>query len=270
MDSGMTNQNPAAPPQTSQARIDLIHDDEGKDYTLRARAEVLGVLRSLLEHSSLMTAYFNQGHDFLMTSLLKIAPDGNTVVIDVSSNSEMNKRALTSDRLICVANLDKVKIQFVLQGVAPVQFEGHPAFLATTPATLLRLQRRDHYRLAMPVLHPLKCTIPQKTYDGTEKSIEVSVIDISGGGVGIVAKTDGIELSTDMLLPDCRIELPGIGVIVATLRIRSVYEVTLRTGARHKRAGCQFVDLPGKQQMLLQRFIITAERERKARESGLA
>lgn len=266
----MTDQTPATePPKTDPHRIELIQSEDGRDYSLRSRPEILGVLRSMIERGSLMTAYFNQGTDFLMTSLLKIADDSRTLWLDVGSNGEMNKRALASDRLICVSNLDKVKIQFVLNGVDAVQFEGRAAFLANTPDSVMRLQRRDYYRLAMPVLHPLKCTIPTKSYDGSSQSIEVNVIDISGGGVGFVAKTDGVELSTDMLLPDCRIELPGIGVIVVTMRIRSVYEVTLRTGARHKRAGCQFIDLPNQQQTLLQRFIIKAERERKARESGL-
>lgn len=267
----MTDQAPATATSASDPnRIDPIHSDDGEDYTLRARSEILGVLRALFDQGSLMTAYFNQGNDFLMTTLLKIADDGHTLVLDIGSNNEMNKRALTSDRLICVSNLDRVKIQFILDGVDSIQFEGRQAFLANTPQALLRLQRRDFYRLVMPVLQPLRCTIPLKTYDDSSKSMEVNVIDISGGGVGIIAKSEGVELDVDMLLENCRIDLPGVGMITVTMRIRSVYDVTLRTGARHKRAGCQFLDLPGQQQMLLQRFIIKAERERKARESGLA
>ena len=36
-----------------------------------------------------------------------------------------------------------------------------------------------------------------------------------------------------------------------------------------KRAGCQFVDLPGQMLTLIQRYIIRVERERKARETGM-
>jgi len=271
MDPGMTEQSSATEKQnTDLHKVELVQADDGKDYTLRSRAAVMGVLRSMLDHGSLLTAHFNQGKDFLMTSLLHIAAGGKTMVIDLGSNNEMNRRALESDKLICVSNLDRVKIQFILHGVELTQFEGRTAFLADTPESLLRLQRRDFYRLSMPVLRPLKCLIPIRKHDNSTGTIEVNVIDISGGGVGIVAKIDSIELSSDMLLPNCRIELPNVGTIVATLRIRSVYEVTLRTGVRSKRAGCQFIDLPGPMQTLVQRFIIKTERELKARESGRA
>ena len=115
------------------------------------------MLRSLLEHSSLMTAYFNQGHDFLMTSLLKIAPDGNTVVIDVSSNSEMNKRALTSDRLICVANLDKVT-----KSNGRVMLTGEPGSGKEMAARFIHANSNRAAGAIVPVLLPTE----QVTYVG--------------------------------------------------------------------------------------------------------
>jgi c-di-GMP-binding flagellar brake protein YcgR len=262
-------------PLIQEPRPPVLHSIEpaavidNKDYTLRNPSDVLGVLRALQSRAALMTAYFNQGADFMMTALLKVIPETNTLILDVGSDTEVNRRALASERLIVVSNLDKVKIQFVLRGIRSLQYENRPAFSADIPATLIRLQRREFYRFVMPVLHPLLCNVPLKTYDGTEKFAEASIVDISGGGVGLIAKPEALPLASDLLLPDCRIDLPGIGHILATLRVRSVFDITLRSGAQHKRAGCQFVDLPGPMQMLLQRFIIKAERERKARESGL-
>jgi flagellar brake protein len=59
-------------------------------------------------------------------------------------------------------------------------------------------------------------------------------------------------------------------VVHTTLRIVNIYETTLRSGQPSLRAGCQFVDLPTSMQNLIQRYIVRMERERKARESGLA
>lgn len=61
-----------------------------------------------------------------------------------------------------------------------------------------------------------------------------------------------------------------MGILIATLQVRSVFEVTLRTGAQVTRAGCQFLNLPGPMLTLVQRYIIKVERERKARETGMA
>jgi c-di-GMP-binding flagellar brake protein YcgR len=73
-----------------------------------------------------------------------------------------------------------------------------------------------------------------------------------------------------MELPTCDIGLPEVGTISAALRLRSVEEVISRSGARSKRAGCEFIKLSEPMATLIQRYIIKTERERKARESGMA
>jgi c-di-GMP-binding flagellar brake protein YcgR len=95
------------------------------------------------------------------------------------------------------------------------------------------------------------------------------VIDISGGGLGVMAPPEGLEFETDHLFENCRIELPDVGTVLATLRVCNVFEFTTRSGVKSKRAGCQFVDLPGQMLTLIQRYIIRIERERKARETGM-
>ena len=57
--------------------------------------------------------------------------------------------------------------------------------------------------------------------------------------------------------------------MTGTIVVRSVFESVTRTGVKSKRAGCEFVKLPGSMLTLIQRYIIKVERERKARESGL-
>jgi c-di-GMP-binding flagellar brake protein YcgR len=61
-----------------------------------------------------------------------------------------------------------------------------------------------------------------------------------------------------------------VGVVITTLEVRNVFEITLRNGTRVTRAGCQFANLAGPMLTLIQRYIIKVERERKARESGMA
>ena len=246
-----------------------IPDDEGKDYSLRSSREIQRVLQSLIDHKALITAYFNAGNDFLMTSVLEILEDDDEIVLDLSNNPEMNQRALSADHIICVSLLDKIKIQFVLEGVKPTQFENRAAFLADIPQSVLRLQRRESYRLTLPVLQPLNGIAQLQTNDDKVASIGMHIVDISGGGVGIVSRSNEVELAVGMLLENCRIELTGVGTLTVTLVVRSVFELVLKTGARQKRAGCEFLNISGQQDNLLQRYIIKAERERKAHDSGM-
>lgn len=226
------------------------------------------VFRGLVEHVSQITLFFNEGRDMVLTSLLGYSDAG--LVLDFGASAEMNRKSLEADKLFCTAKLDKVKIQFVLRGVKRIDAHGRPAFLAPLPDSLLRLQRREYYRLQTPITRPLKCTIDFPVAGGSTHRIESHVADISGGGVCLTGLPSHLPLEKDMELPGCNIGLPEVGVIAAVLRLRSVEEVISRSGTRSKRAGCQFVKLTEPMVTLIQRYIIKTERERKARESGMA
>lgn len=250
-------------------RFELMQADDYSKYLLHSKKEILFLLRAMRDKGTLITVYFNQGSDFLLTTLLAVPAEGNALLFDPGSNAEMNRKALESDKLVFIATHEKVKIQFTVRHLARSEHEGREAFRAAVPDELLRLQRREYYRLTAPIAHPLRCTIPVKMADGSRSSFETTVIDISGGGLAVMAPPEGIEFETDHLFENCRIELPEVGTVIATLRVRNVFEFTQRSGARHKRSGCEFIGLPGHMLTLIQRYIIRIERERKARETGM-
>jgi c-di-GMP-binding flagellar brake protein YcgR len=240
---------------------------EYSQFMLRTHNEVSLVLRGLYEHVAQITVYFNEGRDMLLTTLAAVGD--KHLILDFGPNNDLNRKALGVDRHFCVTTLDKVRIQFILRGFEKVEHEGRQAFRAALPDEVLRLQRREFFRLVTPVARPLKCLLPIPLPDGTQHLHEAHVFDISGGGIGMSAPSADIPFETGMEFSGCRIELPEVGIVSGTLRIRSIFEVTLRSGTRIKRAGCEFVKLPGPTLTLIQRYIIKVERERKARESGM-
>ncbi|HUW36320.1 MAG TPA: flagellar brake protein [Rhodocyclaceae bacterium] len=252
--------------QAGQRKSALDVDDDFSKYQVHSKTEILSILRGLQQQGSLITFYFNQGYDFLLTSLLDIAADGKTLVFDYGSNMEMNKRALDIDHLDCVSSKEKVKIQFALDGLDSIKFEGRDAFLGNVPATLVRLQRREDFRLTTPMANPIKCKIPIPQQDGSLKSVVATLVDISGGGLGLTVPPDEAGFTVGAEFSHVRFDLPKVGAITASMRIRNLYDVTTPSGRVHQRAGCQFISLPGPMVTLIQRYIIQVERERKLRE----
>lgn len=245
----------------------LLEPGEYKQFMLRSHNEILAVLRGLCEHVAQITVFFNEGKDMVLTTLAAVADDH--LIFDYGPSSELNRKALAAEKHFCVASLDKVRIQFILRGFAKTELDGRPAFRVALPDEVLRLQRREFYRLVTPIARPLKCLVPIPLSDGNLHLHEAQVFDISGGGLGLSAPPEGIPFGRDMRIPDCRIELPEVGFVTGTLKVRSVFEITLRSGTRTRRAGCEFINLPGPMMTLIQRYIIKVERERKARETGM-
>lgn len=234
-------------------------------FLLYADGEIRQLLHSIAEHGELVTLYFGGGSDFLLTSVLAVGEEW--VLLDYGSREDLNQRAINSPKLAFSTSRDKIKVQWSSTRLWRVTHEGQPAFCIALPRSLLRLQRREYYRLAAPIANPLKCRLPAAP---GAKSFEFSVADISLGGVALHGPIEDAKLEVGTRFDKCEIPLPEIGTLAATIVVANIYEVTMRNGAISKRCGCRFVDLHGKMSVLLQRYIHRLERERHERLARLA
>jgi flagellar brake protein len=260
---------PDAQPSASGSKTALELEQQGfSQYLLYSRSEILFVLRSVMQKKCMLTVYFDGGRSFFLTTLLAISDDGNWVYFDFASEPEIARRALVANRLMFTTMLERVKVQFSLDGLQQVSAGNRPAFAGRSPETLLRLQRREHFRLATPVANPLRCIMELPT-SGDSRKHELTVLDLSGGGIGL-AIPDALlpHFAIGTVFPECRIDLPEEGRLATSLCVRNVFAATNKAGNQYKRAGCEFIDLPGTALTLVQRYITRFEREHKARESG--
>lgn len=259
---------PYNPEQEVPPRVALKASDDYGKYLLDGKTEIAYFLRALAEAHDVIAGFFNDSDEFMLTSLLRV--DADTIVLDCSNNAATNRRALAARSMVCATSHDKIRIQFATPALEPTEFEGRPAFRTKLPDRLLRLQRREFYRLVSPAAEPVMCAVTANGPHGGKQTIEVQVLDLSAGGLAIVAPPSGIAFAVDQRFDDCRLELPRAGTIRATLRVRNIFEIVLRDGQRLTRYGCQFADLSGPSAGLIERYIMRIERGRKARQSGLA
>lgn len=249
-------------------RIDLVDSDDIEKYLLRGKREIRQILQGLIDSRALITAQFSPGRQSFLTALVLLPEDSDSLILDASADERINQLAGSADSLVCMAQLDKIRIQFSLETPALVSHEGRAAFRAQQPAELLRLQRREFYRLQTPVTHTVSCQIPVLQADGRQVTLEARVIDISGGGVAVIVPPDDMPFSADTEFADCRLNLPDLGVINVRLKVRNLFRLTNRNGIEMMRAGCEFMDLPRNADSAIQRYILKVERDRSARERG--
>jgi len=236
------------------------NDEEGK-YRIHAAVEIAFVLRAIMKSGALVTTYFGSGSDFIVTALLEVDADAGLIIMDSGSNPALNERLMRSQSLTVVSSQDGVKIEFAVEKVDAASFEGRLAFRIPFPDSLLKLQRREYYRLTVPVLNPLRCQIPLPAGG----YIDTTIGDISLGGISLMGEYAGLQLEPGRSFKGCRIQLPEVGTINTELAVRNSFPMTLRSGAVIRRTGCAFVHLPASQEAMLQRYIIRLERDRRAK-----
>jgi c-di-GMP-binding flagellar brake protein YcgR len=253
--------------QNEQTRVELLQSDEHDRYLLRGPREIHQILQGLIDSRALLSAHLAPGNQSFLTTLVAITDDA--LLLDPSPDELINNRAVAAHRIVCTGHLDRIRIQFPLTGATLARHDNRPVLRAAPPEELLRLQRREFYRLQTPVTETVTCTIPFPHADGKAASVAVRVVDISGGGVAIMVPPDDVPFAPNMEFDHCVLSFPDHPPIPLRLKVRNLFRLTNRNGIEMMRAGCQFIDLPRSADSAIQRYILKVERNRSARERGM-
>jgi c-di-GMP-binding flagellar brake protein YcgR len=257
--------------ETDAPDFEIDHPDEFAPYFLDHPREIALFLNLLSKRGSIITAYLDEGRQFFLTSVLAIDEASGTIFLDPPQAGEDILPVHSAERVTLVGNLEKVKLQLRVAALQDAVYEARNVLGAAIPERLLRLQRREYFRLEPPHAQPILCTLSATTPAGTLRTLELPLSNISGGGISLVAPTDLADLfPRDALFKDSRLEIPDEGVILVNLRVRKTIEISPQSGHRSLRVGCEYIGLPASRLAMIERYITRIERERKARDTGLA
>ena len=257
--------------ESSVPDFEIDHPDEFAQFFLSSRSEVVFYLNLLARRQSLLTAYLDAGKKFFQTSVVGLDESAGSLLLAPPQMTPPGPELTNASRITLMTNLDRVKIQIRLPQISSTTYRGKDVLLSTIPEAVLRLQRRDFFRLEPPLSTPIHCKLAAFSPDGTTSVFELPLSDISGGGLSLIAPTEiAAYFPGDALFRQCRLEIPNDGVVQVNLRVRKTVEMPSINGLHNLRIGCEFVNLPGSSQSFIERYITRIERERKAKDSGLA
>ena len=256
----------AAKALASQLGFSSAQVEEEDRFILKSQREILFVLREVMKDGAFVTIQFGHAQECLLSTLLSVSE--NALVLDHGASEPLNRKALASNKLLFISKHHRVKIQFSCTGMRSVTYEGRLAFQVSLPGSMIRLQRRENYRLLTPGYRPVKCLFPIGEGRFPQTAMEATVLDISNGGIAVLSPPRGVVLSVGSVHQNCRIVLPDAGNIHASVQVRSVSNLPLKNGDQVKRIGCQFRDLDTASMNIIQRYILENDRERRAQEAG--
>ena len=236
-------------------KFEILTNQEDDEYLITARREIEFFLQSLAKNGSLIALYPSGSDDFILTTLLKVGSTG--LWVEQSNNPDKNKRLTEAKKLFFVSSLAQVKLQFISEKADVATHDGYPALFLPFPKSIHRLQRREYFRLSTPIENPLRCMIPDAK---KETFHEATIMDISGGGVGLASSEEDTLLTLGKVYPDCRISLPDIGELRFSIEVRNMVTIPTLNGKSIRRAGCAFKNLESSAMVLLQRYITAMQR----------
>ncbi len=205
------------------------------------------------------SVHFRHGEEMFLTTLLAVEADKGRLIFDCSGSAESNRRFVLSERNTFSGHPAGVPVHFSTGAASETSYEGGKAFVVPLPEYVVRLQRREHFRIETPRVNPLMffARLPNGNL------LKLPAHDISVGGIGVDAPelADGVDLG--VVLPNCHFSLPGdTKDLFFSATVRNYYDYESRTGHRMYRIGLEFNDLSSSDENRIQRYIAKIERER--------
>jgi c-di-GMP-binding flagellar brake protein YcgR len=243
-------------------QLDIGVEDIGP-YQIHGRREIIALLRRLMEQRQLVRMIFSDGDEAIATTILAVNEDG--VIIDTVQDEAQIARMLKSRSASFDTSLDKIRIAFFAGSLARCSHEDLPALAMPLPDSMIRLQRRENYRVLTP-----RCTIqvaPERA-DAPPRLV-FPVQNLSAGGLALIDSKLALDAVRGKAYENCEVQLPGVQSLVVTLRVMNSQDIMLYDGRNARRVGCEFANPSAATLALLQRYVSKVQRDENARLSGL-
>ena len=194
-----------------------------------------------------------------VTTLLGVDLDKGRLILDCSGSNDLNRRFRDAERATFVGRPGGIHVQFSTGGPDEINYQGAKAFSVALPKCLVRLQRRDSFRIETPRVRPLELF----GYLPDGQRLRLPAHDISVAGIGVTAAELPLGLATGMVLANCHLQLPDESKDLSfNAMLAHMTQFESRQGAPHWRIGLNFVALPSGEEARVQRYIARIERER--------
>lgn len=246
-------------------------DRDDDPFLITSELEIRSILRSLQRHATLTRMYIRgNSEQSIMTTVLELDDDAQRLIVDCSSDAALNTRLAQASAIQFDTQLDQVSIHFSGENLELIDYEAQPAFSVPYPASLRRVQRREFYRVDIPLGEPLTCTIPITEPGKPPRRIQARLKDLSAGGVALLELDTASKLphQTGITFKNVTLTLPETGEVTVDLVVLRVHTQVLPNKKELIELGCKFENISKTDSTLIQHYIGRLERRLNAKRHG--
>ena len=220
-------------------------------YLLHSSVQIESVLSDLMRKPELITAYFDNGKGYILTTLIGVLRERGLLVLEMGPDEDMNRRLLLAGRVSCIAKQHDITVRFNLAQVQQARYQGQPVLAAPLPESLFRMQRREYFRVTTPLICPLQCSLHLP--DG--QALELALSDISAGGLALIDPDLQFEAEIGQVFKHCNLHIPDEDSQVVDLMVRNLYIQGEDSKRPQIKIGCSYVKLTGETGSFIRRYV---------------
>lgn len=240
---------------------DAAHANDEEQFIVQNQKQIIQILNELAKHHEMLKISFS--HDTCLTNVISVDAHNHVVYLDIGIDDAFNDRLLASHHVIFSKD-DGIRLKWTSAQLTLATLKDGKAIKIALPQKLMRLQRREFFRLATPIVNPVPCIIPIPNAENPDedRTLELTLVDVSLGGVGVIAANPLDEvLVIGANFDKCRINFPEVGETNLTLQVRNITPVTMKDGASKYRVGLQFISPSRGNEGLINKYTYNLERQ---------
>lgn len=183
-----------------------MNEASKEQFVRRNKLGILAVLRDLKKNSTLVMVTYGRGQ--FISKILDVLPDTNQLLFDLGSGDYDNQRAKEAQTLSFVAEPAGAKVEFTSGKIHEITWQNLPTFSCEIPPELYFIQRREYFRVNIPLQAAYNCS--GKFPDTT--GFHFKLKDISLGGLGLhVDNVMPLSIASGTVIKDTVVELAEFG-----------------------------------------------------------
>ena len=240
----------------------VIHLPEEEQYIVHNLKEITQILTDLSKKKSMLKVSFNHGVDECLTTIIAVDANNHAVHLDIGLDEAFNTRLMASHYVVFSKD-DGIRIKWTSTHLSLATLKDGKAIKIALPKNLMRLQRREYFRLATPIINPVPCQIPvvDKTNADEDKILELTLADVSLGGIAAITPNPlDPAFVIGARFDKCKISFPDVGDTSLTLQVRNMMPITMKDGSIKNRIGFQFIEPSRGNEGLINRYTYNLER----------
>lgn len=235
-------------------------------YLKRNPQAIVKYLNLLIEHNCLVTINFGEGQTAFVTGLLLVDSKNNKLLFDKGADAGLNKQLLRAGSALFTSNYGGISVEFSSQKIQETSFKGQMVFAMALPESICWQERREFYRLRIPLSVSAYCEIAL----ANQSKLQFKMYDISIAGFSMLIEPDDQE-AIDLLVLDkqftqCQLRLSASENITIDFLVCDIIQPGNKK-LPHYKIGCKFTKISMLSESAIQRYMqkTQLESERKTR-----
>jgi c-di-GMP-binding flagellar brake protein YcgR len=228
-------------------------------FSIQNPKQIVSHLSMLIKNKCLIGARFGESNESYITTLLAIDEKANVLYLDYGPKEDLNQRILRTSKIHFDTTFSGIDVSFVGSNLKTATRKGETVFSMPIPRSLFWMQRREYFRVKVPLTNPSYCQIKVEG----RNPVNLKLYDISLSGIAMLNVSKEIS---ELLIPgetmsECKLILTGAGECLVSFEICAKYIINPDKLQKIQKIGCKFTKLTRSTEEIVQRYMQQIQRD---------